>query len=213
RAYIRTRTTTPMLCRCSHTAACSWCASCSHGGHVRRRAGLSPARLAAHPPRGSVIISDTQRPGAGGAGAGMRGDGSGVTVAERLGHGLASALAALPPGVQVRLSGKPPVRIDGETLSPEMQLMLALLERRGQRPSQTLTPADARRERRRLAAVFAGKPAAIGSVRELEIDAAVPLRTRHYAPSEPGGPHPLLVFFHGGGFMYGDLDTHDGVRR
>jgi acetyl esterase len=143
----------------------------------------------------------------------MRDVGSGPTPAERLGHGLARALAALPPAVQVRLSGRPPVRIDGETLSPQMQLMLALFERRAQRPLDTLTPADARRERRRLAAVFAGRPVSIGSVRDLEIDAVVPLRARHYAPAEAGGPHPLLVFFHGGGFMYGDLDTHDGVCR
>jgi acetyl esterase len=139
--------------------------------------------------------------------------GSGPTPAQRLGHGLARALAALPPTVQLRLSGRPPVCIDGETLSPQMQLMLALFERRAQRPLETLTPTDARRERRRLAAVFGGKPVPIGPVRDLEIDAGVPLRARHYAPAEGGGPHPLLVFFHGGGFMYGDLDTHDGVCR
>src|SRR6516225_3902378 len=120
---------------------------------------------------------------------------SGPTTVQRLGHGLVRALAALPPAIQVRLSGRPPVCIDGETLSPQMQLLLALFERREQRPLETLTPADARRERRRLAAVFAGKAAPIGSVSDLEIDAGVPLRARHYAPAEGGGPHPLLVFF------------------
>jgi acetyl esterase/lipase len=39
------------------------------------------------------------------------------------------------------------------------------------------------------------------------------LAVRHYAPDEPDGPHPLLVFFHGGGFIFGDLDTHDRVCR
>jgi acetyl esterase len=135
------------------------------------------------------------------------------TPVQRLGHGVARALAALPPAIQVRLSGRQPVCIDGETLSPQMQLMLALLERRDERPLDTMTPTDARRERRRLAAVCAGKPVPIGSVHDLEIDAGVPLRARHYAPSEGGGPHPLLVFFHGGGFVFGDLDTHDGICR
>ena len=144
----------------------------------------------------------------------MGDEGSGPTSLERFGHGLARALAALPPAVQVRLSGRQPVCIDGETLSPEMQLMLALLERR-QQPLETLAPSDARRKRRRLAAVFAGKPQPIGFVRDVEIDATVPLRARHYEPepAEPGGPHPLLLFYHGGGFMYGDLDTHDGACR
>jgi acetyl esterase len=40
-----------------------------------------------------------------------------------------------------------------------------------------------------------------------------PLRARLYSPNDPGGPHPLLVFFHGGGFVTGDLDTHDDACR
>src|SRR2546421_215502 len=28
-----------------------------------------------------------------------------------------------------------------------------------------------------------------------------------------GRPPPLLVYYHGGGFTYGDLDTHDAVCR
>ena len=29
----------------------------------------------------------------------------------------------------------------------------------------------------------------------------------------PGKPRPLLVYFHGGGFVAGDLDTHDTLCR
>jgi acetyl esterase len=123
------------------------------------------------------------------------------------------ALDALPPRVQVRLSGRPPVEIAGERLAPEVQLALAMLERRREPRPETLTPAEARRRRRRLAAVYAGRPAAVGAVEELEIDGAVPLRARHYSPGELGDSHPLLLYFHGGGFTYGDLETHDGVCR
>ena len=131
---------------------------------------------------------------------------------------LAQALAALPPQLQVRLSGRAPVQLDGDTLAPDIQLMLSLMERRGVPPIETLSPQEARAMRRRLAAVFGGTPIAVGPVRDLELDTEVsggpaPLRARHYAPAEPGGPHPLLVFFHGGGFLYGDLDTHDAVCR
>jgi acetyl esterase len=39
-----------------------------------------------------------------------------------------------------------------------------------------------------------------------------PLRLRIYRP--PGtGPVPLIVFFHGGGWVIGDIDTHDGSSR
>jgi acetyl esterase len=115
--------------------------------------------------------------------------------------------------MQVRLSGKPPVQLDGDTLAPETQLGLAMLERRREPRPETLGPAQAREARRRLAAVYAGKPAEVGAVDDLVIDGPVTLRARHYAPRELGDPHPLLVYYHGGGFTYGDLETHDGICR
>jgi acetyl esterase len=127
---------------------------------------------------------------------------------------VARALAALPPRAQVRLSGRPPIRLDDQTLEPELQLTLAMLERQGARAMETMSPADAREDMRKRAAVAAGVQLPVGAVRDLTVDgAAGPLRARHYAPDEPGGPHPLLVFFHGGGWVIGDLDTHDGTCR
>lgn len=41
-----------------------------------------------------------------------------------------------------------------------------------------------------------------------------PIPCRLYTPVAAGGePLPVLVFFHGGGFLNGDLDTHDGLCR
>lgn len=40
------------------------------------------------------------------------------------------------------------------------------------------------------------------------------LPVRIYRPSSAaGGAAPVVVFFHGGGFVAGDLDTHDGIAR
>ncbi|MGH8329304.1 MAG: alpha/beta hydrolase [Pseudomonas fluorescens] len=39
-----------------------------------------------------------------------------------------------------------------------------------------------------------------------------PLPLRLYTPAGPG-PFPVLMFFHGGGWVTGDLDTHDGFCR
>jgi len=133
-----------------------------------------------------------------------------ASVPPKLEQWGAQVLSALPPRVQVRLSGKPPVRIDGDTLAPEAQLLLAVLDRRREPPLETLSPAEAREARRRLTAAYAGRPVPVASVQDLEIEG---IPARHYAPPEPGGPHPLLVYYHGGGFTYGDLDTHDGVCR
>lgn len=104
------------------------------------------------------------------------------------------------------------MQIDGQTLAPQVQLALALIARRDEPAPETMTPEGARRLRREMAGVYAGKPIAVGHVSDLQIDAETPIPARHYVPSEPG-PHPLLVFFHGGGFLLGDLETHDAVCR
>ncbi len=136
-----------------------------------------------------------------------------ASVPPKLEQWGAQALGALPPRLQVRLSGKPPVQIDGDTLAPEAQLLLAVLDRRREPPLETLSPAEAREARGRLTAAYAGRPVPVDSVQNVEINGPVPLKARHYAPPEAGGPHPLLVYYHGGGFTYGDLDTHDGACR
>jgi acetyl esterase len=138
---------------------------------------------------------------------------SSATLGIRAEQWAARALDRLPPTLQVRLSGRPPVQVDGDTLAPEVQLALAVLARRREPPLETLPPPEARARRRRLTAVYAGKPTPVGAVTDLALDGPVVLRARHYAPAELGDPHPLLVYYHGGGFTYGDLETHDGVCR
>jgi hypothetical protein len=57
-------------------------------------------------------------------------------------------------------------------------------------------------------------PAAeVGNVTERVVDGpGGSMVLRIYTPSSPG-PHPLLVFFHGSGFVLCSLDTHDGMCR
>lgn len=39
------------------------------------------------------------------------------------------------------------------------------------------------------------------------------LRVRHYVPIGDGAARPLIVFFHGGGWILGDLDSQDMIAR
>jgi acetyl esterase/lipase len=58
-----------------------------------------------------------------------------------------------------------------------------------------------------------GGPLIHVGVNELSIPGpAGPIRARHYHPAT-SDPAPLVVFYHGGGWVLGDLDTHDPLCR
>jgi acetyl esterase len=40
-----------------------------------------------------------------------------------------------------------------------------------------------------------------------------PIRARSYSPVAAAGPLPALIYFHGGGFVAGSLESHDGLCR
>jgi acetyl esterase len=137
-----------------------------------------------------------------------------LTFLERLEHRVARALLRLPPALLVRLSGKPQVVGDGLTLHPEVQFLLTLRERLGAVALSALAPEEGRRRARREALVHAGERIEVGAVRDLVLDTVHgPLKARHYAPTDNSERRPLLVFLHGGGFVLGDLETHDPACR
>ncbi len=129
----------------------------------------------------------------------------------------AKVIAALSPRAQRALAGRVPVQVDGQVLDPGIQLLMRLMALRGSAsfiPDDGATVAEQRARIRREALAIARWPTAVGSVAELDVDGATgPLRARHYAPAEATEGAPLLVFFHGGGFATGDLDTHDEPCR
>ena len=90
----------------------------------------------------------------------------------------------------------------------------ALLEELGSGitpPTWTLSVATGRRLLDELFTV--AEPASVGSVVDLAIqspDDPIPLRL--YAPTI-GGPWPVLVYFHGGGWVRGSVDGYDGLCR
>lgn len=71
--------------------------------------------------------------------------------------------------------------------------------------------AQTRRGLRTLLAVPAARAAGLARVEELELPGpAGALRARYYEAKD-ALEQPLVVFFHGGGFVCGDIDTHDSV--
>lgn len=119
----------------------------------------------------------------------------------------------LPDPVKRVLLGGRRITVDGNTLDTTLQFMLAAQRAAG---LGGLVASDevavARHQLRITAAMF---PARIDAdVRDLTIPGpAGPIPARHYRPRGVTGDLPLLVFYHGGGFVIGDLDTHDELCR
>jgi acetyl esterase len=101
-------------------------------------------------------------------------------------------------------------------LHPQAQALLRLIEEKGIPPMHTLSPADARSYYLERRFFTQPEPPHVASLRELEARGpAGPIRLRSYRPL--GTPDdavlPVLVYFHGGGWVIGDLETHDTLCR
>ncbi|MFM7703867.1 MAG: alpha/beta hydrolase [Rubrivivax sp.] len=83
---------------------------------------------------------------------------------------------------------------------------------KGVPPTHTLTPAQARAFYRDRRAFTQPAPPPMAEVRELRAG-ELPLRLYRPAGTQAGEVLPVLVYFHGGGWTIGDLDTHDVLCR
>ena len=101
-------------------------------------------------------------------------------------------------------------------LHPQVRALLDLIERSGLPPTHTLSPLDARALYRDRRGFTQPAPPAVSLVRELQAQGphgSIPLRLYRPAGAPEAALLPVLVYFHGGGFVIGDLDTHDVLCR
>lgn len=97
-------------------------------------------------------------------------------------------------------------------LNPHVEGILAAFAAAPPLDIATATPAQIRATNDRPLAF--GEPPAVARVEDVAI--ALPGRTldaRLYMPEGAGDRPPLVVYYHGGGWVVGTLDTHDGTCR
>jgi acetyl esterase len=95
-------------------------------------------------------------------------------------------------------------------MDPEARAYLDSVAASGLPPVFEVSPEHARRN------VIAGIGKVAGAVEELPVVedrvlAGVPVRL--YRPAASSGPLPVTLYFHGGGWVTGNLDTHDALCR
>jgi acetyl esterase len=101
-------------------------------------------------------------------------------------------------------------------LHPQARALIDLIAAKGIPPTHTLTPAEARAVYRDRRDFVQPAPPPVGALRELQAQGphgAIPLRLYRPLGSYPDEVLPALVYYHGGGWVIGDLDTHDTLCR
>ncbi len=108
-----------------------------------------------------------------------------------------------------------------EEMDSDIKAVMTKLTELGAKPLETLTPEEARSQPTPADAVMAvrkekGKPVdpiKLKDVKDVQIEgAAGQVPGRIYTP-EGDGPHPVILYFHGGGWVIADLDTYDASAR
>jgi acetyl esterase len=91
-----------------------------------------------------------------------------------------------------------------------------LIVESGRPPFESLTPAQAREVYLRSRHVLQPEPAEVAEAKDLNAEGPagpIPLRLYRGLGTAKGQLLPAFIYFHGGGFVLGDLDSHDQVCR
>lgn len=101
-------------------------------------------------------------------------------------------------------------------LDPEAQVLLDAMIKANRPAFDTLTPQQARQQMRDIRAALKQPVPAVAEVRDLTANGphgAIPLRLYRNSVARAGELQPALIFFHGGGWVFGDIETHDNLCR
>ncbi|MBW1943980.1 MAG: alpha/beta hydrolase [Deltaproteobacteria bacterium] len=96
---------------------------------------------------------------------------------------------------------------------PQIENLLRKMQEAGAPPTHTLSPVEARELRNPVTIEWGGPSIDFPGVSNRDIPGpAGDIPIRIYRP-KGDGPFPALVYFHGGGWVIGNLDTHDNVCK
>lgn len=134
------------------------------------------------------------------------------TFLEKMEGRVARRLMRMPPPVAAFFLGKNRRIVAGVTVDPNAQLGLELFKLTGRPTLDQLPPPRARAEFAKLVPIADLDVRPLLSVQDRQIPGPagpIPIRVYRDRP----GVQPALVFVHGGGFVVGDLETHDPPLR
>jgi acetyl esterase len=132
-----------------------------------------------------------------------------LTPVER---GVITALGKAPTSIQRLIGGRAPVA-DGVTIEPEVGAALRLLGLIPGSSFEELPVGEARAQIDAEAALFGGTPIPMHTVEDVTIPTPVDsIRGRRYV-ADARDADRLVLYFHGGGWVVGSLDSADTACR
>jgi acetyl esterase/lipase len=135
-----------------------------------------------------------------------------ISLRSRVEAAAAKLIFALPRPARRLIAGRP-IRLDGQELALDAQLLLRL-QQVGRASLAQETPELARELLASSGHLVSGKPIPAVATSELTIPGAhggIPATL--YIPQGVPAPSGLLVFFHGGGWVIGTRASHDNAAR
>ncbi len=102
------------------------------------------------------------------------------------------------------------------TIHPDAAKVVELIIASGRPPYPTIGHVAAREIFVASRAILQPDPSPVGEVRDLAATGPagqIPLRLYRGQGTDATKPQPTLVYYHGGGWVLGNLDSHDGVCR
>lgn len=127
---------------------------------------------------------------------------------------LLKLLLKLPSSLMVKLAGGKPISLAGRTLDPQLQLISHFAKRRA--PLHTLSLKDARsvyQSRYLKSPISTERDASVTVIDDVISNGREPLPLRIFKPAGQDPNAPLLMYFHSGGGVFGDVTSGTGLCR
>ena len=126
-----------------------------------------------------------------------------------IGSTLARAVFRLPAPLRARMAARRP-EVAGQRLDLKLGFLLRAIEVLRLDALEHLAPVAARARSAPSLRLLAGRrPAGVTAHERTLPGPGGPLQLRIYTPAGLARPAPAILYLHGGGFVIGDLDTHD----
>ena len=123
---------------------------------------------------------------------------------------LTKLLFKLPPSILIRWSGKEQIEKGYRKLDPGFQFLMKIMENVGAKLDTSKPAAELRKEfEERRGLLLLPLPSGVKTTDHIIKSNNAEIKVREYSPDSIGNIYPAVVYFHGGGWVFGSIETHE----